>query len=63
MSLKKAALLALVGTTLLTVRFAVGLISDLSAVLSGAIAAMEAADMPSLFAGEPKCGRLPVRVL
>ena len=39
MSLKSAAFLALVGTTLLTVVCAVGLIGDISAFSAGAIAA------------------------
>jgi hypothetical protein len=40
MSLKHAALFALIGITLLTVLLAVGFIRDFSAFLAGAIAAM-----------------------
>jgi hypothetical protein len=40
MSLKNAALFALIGMTLLTVLLAVGFIRDFSAFLAGAIAAM-----------------------
>ena len=40
MSLKNAALFALIGLTLLTVLLAVGFIRDVSALLAGAIAAI-----------------------
>jgi hypothetical protein len=41
MSLKTAAFWAFLGTTLLTLRFAVAFIRDFSAFLSGAVAAVE----------------------
>ena len=40
MTLKTAALFAMIGMTLLTVLLAIGIIRDLSALVAGAIAAM-----------------------
>jgi hypothetical protein len=61
-ALKHAALLALIGTTLLTVLLAVGFIRDFSAFLSGAIAAMAFIEIGNSFAGKPEFGSIPVRV-
>jgi hypothetical protein len=62
MSLKSAALFALVGMILLTVVVALGFIRDISAFTSGAIAANAMLVSLIHFAGKPECDRIPVRV-
>jgi hypothetical protein len=62
MSLKNAVFFAFIGMTLLTIVCAIGFVSDISALLAGALAPMMGAEFTNSFAGKPQRCSLPVCV-